>query len=239
MVQKNSKKTTLEDLYAFLHESVEESKRDSKKIEKNIEKFQKKTDLQIEKTARQIEETDRQMKETARQIEETDRQMKETDRQMKETDRKLRELGRQLGDMGNSNGDIAEEYFQNAFLKNPKLNGEKYDIVNFNVSPISKDREKQDEYDIVLLNGKSVAIIEIKYHLDKNEIKEYELSKILNKIETFKAFYPEYKNHKFYLGIASLAFSKSVEDKIRQAGIAVIKQVGDKMVINSKNLKAF
>ena len=165
--------------------------------------------------------------------------MKETDRQMKITDEKIREVSRQLGTIGNSNGDMAEEYFQSAFTKNPSLNGEVYDTVRFNVNPFSKNG-KEAEYDIIMANGKSVAIIEIKYHFEirKNKIKEV-LNKILNKVETFKEFYPEYKNYKFYIGIASLSFRKNIEKIIQESGIAVIKQVGGKMVINSENLKVF
>ena len=170
--------------------------------------------------------------------EETDRQMKETDLQFKETDRKIREVSRQLGDMGNSNGDVAEEYFQNAFKKNPSLNGEIFDKIDFNVKPLSLNGQIGNEYDIVMINGKSVAIIEIKYHLTKKGL-EKELRETLHKLETFKAFYPEYRNHKFYQGIASLSFTKSAESLLQKEGIAVIKQVGDKMVINSENLKKF
>jgi hypothetical protein len=64
-------------------------------------------------------------------------------------------------------------------------------------------------------------------------------SKLLNKIKTFKSFYPEYENYKFYLGLASLAFGKDIENLIEKEGFDVIKQVGEKMVINSKNLKEF
>ena len=155
-----------------------------------------------------------------------------------ETWRIVREVSRQLGTIGNSNGDFAEEYFQNAFTKNPKLNGEIFDEVNFNLKLRPINGLKGHEYDIVLVNGRSVAIIEIKYHLKKDDIKKI-LSEILDKIETFKASYPECKNHKFYLGLASLSFSKAIENIIQEAGIAVIKQVGDKMVINSENLKVF
>jgi hypothetical protein len=133
---------------------------------------------------------------------------------------------------------VAEEYFQNAFTKNPKLNGEIYNQVDFNVKPRPKNGQKGDEYDIILANGDSVAIIEIKYHLRKSDMKNV-LINILDKIETFKSFYPEYKNYKFYLGIASMSFKENVEKILQEAGIAVIKQVGDKMVINSENLKVF
>ena len=219
-VQKR-KKVTLDDLWAYLDES-------KKRRELAFEKM----DEENSQLREFIKETSRELKDS---IKETDRQLKES---QKETDRVVREVSRQLGTIGNSNGDVAEEYFQNAFTKDPSLNGEVYNTVRFNVNPLTTNGQEEAEYDIVMVNGKSIAIIEIKYHLTKKELKE-KLSKLLKKAETFKAFYPEYKNHKFYLGIASLSFRKNIEKIIQESGIAVIKQVGDKMVINSKNLKNF
>jgi hypothetical protein len=217
-------KITLESLYAFLDESSKRSDLEYKKMQEEAKKRSK--EFRLDHT------------EFRREMRELRESMKETDHQIKETAKTVREVTKQLGGIGNSNGDVAEEYFQNAFKKNPKLNGEIYKQVNFNVIPRPINGQKEDEYDIVLSNGKSITIIEIKYHLKKSDTKDV-LSKILNKIETFKAFYPECENHKFYLGIASLSFKENVEKIIQEAGIAVIKQVGDKMVINSENLKAF
>jgi hypothetical protein len=274
--QNNQEKVTLENLYAYLHESSKEFKEEAKKRDEEAKKRAKEFNEELKETSKEfkqmardadhrMKETDRQLKEAMEEhsrqlkeamqedtrqlnesIKETDRQLKEsireTDRQLKEamekTDEKIHEVSRQLGCIGNSNGDMAEEYFQSAFTKNPSLNGEMYDAVRFNVNPMIKKGQKGSEYDIVLANGKSIAIIEIKYYLKKNDVKDA-LSKALNQVETFKKFYPEYANYKFYLGMASLSFGKSVEDIIQKAGIAVIKQVGDKMVVNSENLKVF
>jgi hypothetical protein len=208
---------SLESLYAYLRETSEQAKKRSEKLERENAEIKR----QREKDYRELRES-----------------QEETARQIRETGRVVREVSRQLGSIGNSNGDIAEEYFQNAFRKNPQLNGEKYDTVTFNVTPMLEKGQTWAEYDIVLANKKSIAIIEIKYHLKKGDMKE-ELGEILNKIEKFKTFYPKYENYKFYLGIASLSFDKNIENIIQKAGIAVIKQVGDKMVINSENLKAF
>ena len=221
-VQKQ-KKVTLDDLWAYLDES------------------KKRSELEFEKMR---EEAQERLKESARLRDELRREMQEEDRQLREamkiTDEKIREVSRQLGDIGNSNGDVAEEYFQNAFTKNPTLNGEMFNKIDFNLKHLPKNGQPENEYDLVMVNGKSVAIIEIKYHIElkKGKIEEL-LSKVLNKIDTFKACYPEYKNHKYYLGIASFSFRKNIEKIIQEAGFAIIKQVGDKMVINSENLKVF
>jgi len=79
-----------------------------------------------------------------------------------------------------------------------------------------------------------VAIIEVKYKAHINDIPT-----MLKKAETFRILYPEYKDFKIYLGLASMSFYTELEQECIEQGIAVIKQVGDKVVINDTKLKAF
>ena len=86
----------------------------------------------------------------------------------------------------------------------------------------------------MLINGKSVGIIEVKFKAHKSDIE-----KVLEKAETFRFNFPEYKNHKIYLGLASLSFYSELELACKEKGIAVIKQVGDTVVILDEGLKAY
>ena len=178
-------------------------------------------------------ETDRQMKETDRKMQETDRQMKETACQMKETDRIVKELSNKIGGMANNQGAFAEEYFINSF-KNGKTNffGENFDEIAQHLK--NRWQGVEDEYDIVLYNHASAAIIEVKY---KAHLKN--IPAVLNKAETFRILFPQYKDFKIYLGLASMSFFPELEQECIEQGIAVIKQVGDKVVINDSNLKVF
>jgi ElaB/YqjD/DUF883 family membrane-anchored ribosome-binding protein len=214
-MKNNSKKEkiTLESLYTYLHKSEERSEKEWQKITEKSEK-----------------EWQRIREEAQKRSEEFERRSAEAARELEEMRRIVNENNKTLGIIGNNNGEFAEEYFQSAFQKNPKLNGETYKIVRTNMRPIECD----DEYDIFLLNNKSAAIIEIKYSVRKNDIGE-----LLQKAENFRKFLPGYNKRKLYLGIASLSFRKVTENKIMQEGIAVIKQVGDKIIVNDKNLKAF
>ena len=168
---------------------------------------------------------------------ETDRQMKETDRLMKESsarfEREMKELRELTGSWAHNHGTFAEEYFANSFEKG-KCNffGEKFDRMERNVC--SFDTKIRDEYDILLINGKSVAIIEVKYKAHEND-----LPKVSRKAETFRVNYPKYANHQIYLGLASLSFYPQVEAECINQGIAVIKQVGETVVINDAHLKVF
>jgi hypothetical protein len=180
-----------------------------------------------------LQETNLQMKETDRKMQETDRIVKETAQQMKETDRRMKELQKTVGGMANNQGAFAEEYFFNSF-ENGKTNffGEKFDIIKKNLTNVWQGLE--DEYDIVLYNHASVALIEVKYKANINDIPV-----ILKKAETFRILFPNYKDFKIYLGLASMSFYAELEQECISEGIAIIKQVGDTVVINDEHLKVF
>jgi hypothetical protein len=189
----------------------------------------------------QIQESNRYLTEKLAETErilnekfaETDRQMKETDRQMKETDRRMKELQKTLGGMANSHGSFAEEYFFNSFEDNEQnFFGEHFDEIEKNVK--GRLKNLKDEYDIVLYNGVSVAIIEVKYKAHKGDV-----DKVLQKAETFRILFPDYKDFKIYLGLASMAFYPELEQECINQGIAIIKQVGDNVIINDAHLRAF
>ena len=216
-----------------------------------------------------IAEEDRQRKEEERafkeKIAEEDRQRKEEDRTFKEkiaeedhqrkeerafkekiaeeekirkenqkaSDRRWKKIEETMGSWANNHGQFAEEYFSNSF-EDGKQNffGEKFDDINLNVKGIKKGYK--DEYDILLINGKSVGIIEVKFKAHENDI-----PKILKKAQTFRVNFTEYENHKVYLGLATMCFYPELEALCRKEGIAIVKQVGDSVVLNDKHLKVF
>ena len=159
--------------------------------------------------------------------------MAETDRRFAETDKRMKKLQQELGGMGNSYGSFAEEYFFNSFEEGQRnFFGEKFKEIEKNVKP--KEKDLKDEYDIVMYNGTSVAIVEVKFKADSKDI-----SAVLNKAKTFRILCPSYQNYKIYLGLASLSFPAHIQRSCIAQGIAVIKQVGKRVVINDTNLKVF
>ena len=183
-----------------------------------------------ELTLKQVE-TDQLIRETGLLQKETDRLQKENALQMKETDRKMKEVFQKMGSWDHNHGRFAEEYFFNSFAQgNQNFFGEKFDKMMQNKGGIKID----DEYDILLINGHSVGIVETKFKAHENDI-----PKVLRKAETFRVNFPDYQNHKVYLGLASMAFYPELEEKCIETGIAIIKQVGDTVVINDKHLKAY
>jgi hypothetical protein len=178
-------------------------------------------------------ETDRQMKETDRQIKETKALIKKTGEQIKETGEQMKETDRRLGAWANNYGTFAEEYFFNSFeYGNQNFFGETFDEIEKNLK-IRKNKVRY-EYDIVMYNCSSIAIIEVKYKAHLNDIPS-----IIKQAETFRYVCPEFHDFKIYLGLASLSFYPELEQECMTQGIAIIKQVGDSVVINDSKLKVF
>ena len=204
---------TFESVWALLQENAQ-------KMEKSSEDF----DRRLEKSR---EDFDRRLKQSR---EDFDRIMKES---QAASDRRWKKIDETMGSWSNNHGSFAEEYFFNSFDEGQQdFFGEQFDRIEKNVKPTSKNL--QDEYDIVMYNGSYVAIIEVKYKAHENDV-----PKVLKKAETFKILCPDYKDSKIYLGLASMSFYPELEKICIDQGIAVIKQVGDTVVINDTNLKVF
>jgi len=151
-----------------------------------------------------------------------------------ESDRKLNKLGKFVGGIAHSNGELAEEYFYSAFKADATFANEKFDKIKKNMA--FNDGEKGAEFDLVLLNGKSAALIEIKYNAKPENIS---VEKIISRVEIFKTLAPKYEDYDIYLGVAAMSFKKELETELHQAGIATIRPVGEKMVVFDQDVKVF
>jgi hypothetical protein len=166
-------------------------------------------------------------------MQETNRILDRTAKGQEENREAIKELQKTVGSITNNYGSFAEEYFFNSFEKGQQnFFGKKFDEISRNLKLVWKNLK--DEYDIVLYNDNAVAIIEIKFKAHDNDI-----DKVLKKADTFRILSPNYKDFKIYLGLASMSFYPALEKKCIESGIAIIKQVGDKVVINDKHLKVY
>jgi chromosome segregation ATPase len=193
----------------------------------------KETDRRMQETDRQMQETDRRMQETDRRIQETDRIVKENALSIKETDRLIKELSRRMGGIDENQGHHAEQYFQNAFAEKPVFGGITYDAVVPNLA--YKDRNGEIEFDIALINGNSIALIEVKNRIHSKFVKQF----AEERVKKFREYFPKYKKFKTRLGIAGFSFSEKVMKEARKYGIGLIRQVGDSVEIRAEKLKVY
>jgi hypothetical protein len=140
-----------------------------------------------------------------------------------EFDRRLKKISKLVGNIGNNQGDVAEEFFYNSLASKSTLNGIEYDFVDKNVVRYSKKDNIKDEYDILMINGKDIAIIETKYKAHTQDVEKL----VGTKYNNFKKLYPEYKNYNHHLGLASFYVNEDVLNLAKQNKVMVLQRKGD------------
>ena len=214
----NIQPITPESVLASVREMIKETNAAAEKRRIEAEEEAKKRDIEYEKRQIEFEEAAKK-----RDI--------EFEKRIKSTNDFLDKLAEQVSGTTKSIGLHAEDYFINSFKRGQtNFFGESFD----KLLPNAKGYIVQDEYDILLINGVTAGIIEIKFKARKEDIQ-----KALKKVITFRQNFPEYQQHKVYVAIAALTINQTVERECITQGIAVIKQVGDNVVTYDKHLKVF
>jgi hypothetical protein len=169
---------------------------------------------------------------TDAQMAKTDAQMAKTDAQMAKTDAKLDKLTALCGGIASNQGSVAEEFFFNSLVSEPFLG----DIQFNRITPqlIVGRKGKQSEYDIVMVNGASVGIVEVKYKAHMNDLEQ-----VHAQIVRFKRDCPEFKHYTIYGGIAGLSVPKDVSKAAKAQGLFVLKRKGEKLNIQIDGMKGF
>jgi len=192
-------------------------------------------------TDRRLKEFERALKENAEKIgmlmkepmKEPDGQMKEIDRRIERVSRQIDRVSKQMGGIDENIGYHAEQFFQDVFTENKVFGGIEYDDIILNMG--YKDKTEKVEFDIVLENGNSVALIEVKNRIHPTFVKKL----AEERIDKFRKYFPMYKGYDVYLGIAGFSFDDAVLEEAKKYGIGIIKQVGDGIEINAKDLIAY
>ena len=141
--------------------------------------------------------------------------------QSAKTDAQIKKIAKMYGGAANNHGDVAEEFFFNSLSSTLTLNNIKYDKILKNLHILEAGVE--DEYDILMANGKDVFIIEVKYKAHQTD-----LDKILDrKYPNFKKLFPEYKNYNHHLGLASFHINDELKDNALLKGVSILQRKGN------------
>ena len=151
----------------------------------------------------------------------TEEQLAKTDAQLSKTDAKLEKLSDMYGGVGNNQGRVAKEFFFNSLKRNLVLNGIQFDFIDKNVTRSKGGLE--EEYDLLLVNGKDIYIVEVKYCLHSKDVERM----VGRKLSNFKKFYPEYQDYQVHLALASFAVHDEVKGQALDKGITVLQRHGD------------
>ena len=156
----------------------------------------------------------------------------ELNKKFAKTDKKIKEVTIQLGGIGNSNGDFAEDFFFNAFDATMEINDIKYDYIVKNQN--KKIKDLKGEYDIVLVNSNKILIIEVKYKLKIEQVKQF----YNNKISKYKKLFSEFKNYTIHAAMAGMSFDKHAKNEVIKNGMLLFTQAGDNLKrLSPKNMK--
>jgi len=182
----------------------------------------------------QLAETNAQVK---AEMTETQRVIKEIgirlDAESTENNRFMKELGRRMGAMAANQGDVAEEFFYNTLFDKPEIGGIRFDRVLKNIGG-GKPGKQQAEFDVVLHNGSSMAIVEVKYKVHPNDLEQ-----VQQHMQIYREIFPEYKDYKLYGGVAGFSVPQDVVEEAHKRGMFVLKRKGDLLEADAQDMKAF
>ena len=193
-----------------------------------------------------MDRTEKQMAENAKQIAESnarmDKELAETKKLVAESTAnidkylaELKETRKEVGGISKSYGMHAESYFFESLKKSKQFGGIIYDFIDDDYKGSIKLPNGQiinGQFDIVMHNGDSLAIIEVKSKVEKIDV----IDLINRKINDFKKIFPQYANDKFFLGIAGFAFEKSAEEEALSCGVGILKLSGENLEIQDEHL---
>ena len=136
------------------------------------------------------------------------------------------------GGVASNFGSAAEVIFYNSLTFNFEIGGIKFDRVTPNVMPATKT--KQGKFDNMLVNGNSVAVVEVNYKLHPSD-----LAKTTKNLKRYREFYPEHKNYKPCCGITGFSVAAYAVQAAKKQGLFVLKRGGKVLKTDAKKMWAF
>ena len=152
-----------------------------------------------------------------------------TEKKLDEVSEKLKNTTKLLGSIGINIGAAAEEFFYSSLEESKELGGIKFDKVEKTI----RKTANSVEYDIVLINGNSIGIVEVKYKAHKSDIEDL----VTRKLTTYRRLYENHKN--IYLGLATMSVYDNIEVEARDRGICLMTQKGNHLEMSSDNMIAY
>ena len=178
-------------------------------------------------------ESEQLTKEIRQLLKETAARQEKNAIEMEKFRESLKEISYQIGGISSNAGHHAEQFFQNVFKEKLEFGRIKYDEMIPNLT--HKGKKDEIEFDIALVNGNCVALIEVKNRIHPDFVIEF----AEKRIEKFREYFHEFDNYDVYLGIAGFSFSDEVLDRASAYGIGIVRQVGEGVEIEANNLKVY
>ena len=138
-----------------------------------------------------------------------------------QTSKEVDKLSQYVGNIGKNQGSASEEFFVNPIGSTLKVGDIQYDELYKNL--YKKTKKVEGEFDIVLVNGTELALIETKYKAHKNDVDDL----INKKYTNFKKLYPEYKDYNHHLGLATFKINDDLKQKALENSVMILQRKGE------------
>ena len=155
--------------------------------------------------------------------------MLENGKQLREMAKEFEKMQKEHGSLANNVEDTAEDTFYYNLENTETLGKIKFDSVVRNVHDFY-----DKEYDIMMRNGKSLAVVEVKHKVHSKDIDDM-LERV---IPNFRKGFPQTEGKQVYGAIAGMSFPPNFKQKAEEAGLFVLTQNGKNIkVANSRGFK--
>ena len=238
----NQKAKTFEERFEMLMASFEKSQENLEKSNEAHNETHKKFDIAHEKAMQEIQEIRDIQVENAKAIKEMSANIDKLSVSSDKTDIKLQKLSekvdattKNVNGIAKSNGMVAEETIFNSLDKDKIFGGIKFDEIERNVKLKSKMLNLQGEYDILLINGDTIAIIEAKWRVRPEDITKLTTKQVTN----FRNIFPMFADYKIVLGIGGMAFEDNSENIAKASGVGVIKVLTDSVEFYTEGMRVY
>jgi len=222
--------TTLEEVWALFKETDRIIKENARAAEKRSQEFDNQLKENAPAAEKRSQEFDNQLKETDRIIKENalaaEKRSQELALQLKETERVLKqqsqELNKKLGKLGGRLGDFVVGLVKPAVVKLFQARGINVHQVYQNVEANNEELELATEIDLLVINGESCIVVEVKSNLSIDDVNEH-----LERMKKFKPLFPEYAQKQTFGAVAGMVIPDNVTKYAYRQGFFVIGQRGE------------
>jgi len=221
--------TELEKVMVRLGASMNDLAKSHKETERMLAESQAETQRSLRELKGEQAETQRSLRELRAELKEIEER---ADRRCKKMDARIDKLARLYGDVSKNIGLHAESFFQDALETSLRFGDLKFDDFKRN---LAYSKRKNCEIDFALVNGDSLALIEIKNRIHPKFVEELATKKLTQ----FRKFQTTYANYRVYLGVAGFSFDPEVLVEAKKYGVGVIRQVGDAVQVDKGRLKVY
>ena len=218
--------------YEMIMQMFAETRNQMKETDARLEKMFAETREQIRELAADRKETDKQIKELAADRKETDKKNKEISDDVWKS---IKAMNKHIGGITKSLGEMAEETIYNVLEKDMTFCNVKFYDIDRRRKRKNKSLNLESEFDIILENGDTLAIIEVKNKVKSENVSEFATTKL----EIFRKLFPIYKNYKIILGIGGVTFENDAIAEAKKNGIGIIKAIGDKVEYYTDGIKIY